>query len=89
MTGMSTARATARVSAQSKPLAAAVAVHAGEQYLPRPAPSGPPRPGHGIDARGHPAAVHVDLPFVARARNVLRVDGAQDGLAAERGGPRS
>ena len=68
MTGMSTARATARVECAVEAVAAAVAVHAGEQDLPRSAPGRLARPFDGVDAGGLAAAGHVDLPLVAGCR---------------------
>ncbi len=63
-------------------VAAAVAIHAGEQDLPRPAPGRLLRPGDRVDARGLAPARNVDLPFVRVARHLLRVDGAEDGPAS-------
>ena len=65
---------------------AAVAVHAGQQDLARAATRRLDRPFHGVDAGCGAAAVHVDLPLVGVAGHLLRVDGAQDGLRAERRG---
>ncbi len=52
ITGMETARATAAVSGQSKPMLRAVAVHGGEQDLARAAPLDLARPVQALSPVG-------------------------------------
>jgi hypothetical protein len=57
-----------------------VAVHRGQQDLPRPALHALTRPLHGVAARRRAPAGHVDLPALA---GPLGVDGKHDALVAE------
>src|SRR5437588_2234038 len=64
----------------------AVAVHGGEQDLPRSQRLGPRRPLDGVDARRPSAAVGEDFPALA-AGTAAGVDGADHALGAELLGP--